>query len=56
MSVEFNLLYRWHATLSKPYTEWTQQLFTEVFGTEDFKSASILPFDGRIKEVNESGV
>ena len=56
MSVEFNLLYRWHATLSKPDTEWTQQLFTEVFGTEDFKSVSILPLDERFSASNGGDV
>lgn len=40
VSVEFNLLYRWHAALSKPDTEWTEELFESVFNTKDFKSVS----------------
>ncbi|KAL1744904.1 heme peroxidase [Schizophyllum fasciatum] len=32
VSVEFNLLYRWHATLSAVDTQWTEGLFRSVFG------------------------
>lgn len=36
VSVEFNLLYRWHAALSREDTKWTEDLFEEVFNTRDF--------------------
>ncbi|CAA7270854.1 unnamed protein product [Cyclocybe aegerita] len=47
-SVEFNLLYRWHATLSEPDTEWITGFFDNVFEgadpstvtTQDFKRAA----------------
>ncbi|KAJ7327590.1 heme peroxidase [Mycena albidolilacea] len=32
-SVEFNILYRWHAVLSQADEQWTEQLFGKVFGT-----------------------
>ncbi|KAK0500480.1 heme peroxidase [Armillaria luteobubalina] len=31
VSVEFNLLYRWHATLSRNDTEWLQNTFRQLF-------------------------
>ncbi|KAF5381614.1 hypothetical protein D9615_005503 [Tricholomella constricta] len=48
VSVEFNLLYRWHSALSKQDTEWTDHLFKRAFpdkdpskaSTEDFKTAA----------------
>ncbi|KAJ7924221.1 heme peroxidase [Mycena leptocephala] len=32
-SVEFNILYRWHAVLSQADEQWTEQIFGKVFGT-----------------------
>lgn len=34
VSVEFNLLYRWHATTSAQDIGWTENLFQEVFGAQ----------------------
>ena len=31
VSIEFNLLYRWHATLSAPDTAWTTETFEGIF-------------------------
>ncbi|CAG8729471.1 12445_t:CDS:2, partial [Acaulospora colombiana] len=31
-SVEFNLLYRWHATLSEPDVSWLERMFSASFG------------------------
>ncbi|KAJ7040815.1 heme peroxidase [Mycena alexandri] len=48
VSIEFNLLYRWHATLSEKDTEWTENLFTELFKKPDGSSvdfSSITPQD-----------
>ena len=33
-----NLLYHWHSALSERNTAWTELIFEEVLGTEDFKS------------------
>ncbi|KAI0683948.1 heme peroxidase [Cytidiella melzeri] len=33
VSVEFNLLYRWHAVTAQKDITWTENLFSEVFGT-----------------------
>ncbi|THH03822.1 hypothetical protein EW145_g5979 [Phellinidium pouzarii] len=38
VSLEFNLMYRWHAALSKHDTAWTEKAFQGLFGTTDFKS------------------
>ena len=38
VSMEFNLMYRWHATLSEQDTEWTENHFKELFETEDLSS------------------
>ena len=35
MSVEFNLVYRWHATVSEPDTYWTEQLFAKAMNGAD---------------------
>ncbi|KAF4584995.1 hypothetical protein EYR40_001821 [Pleurotus pulmonarius] len=48
VSIEFNLLYRWHATLSEQDTKWTEELFKKLFNgkdpskitVEDFKNAA----------------
>ena len=39
-SLEFNLLYRWHAALSKADTAWTESLFEGVFGKVDYSTVS----------------
>ncbi|SJL08734.1 related to Psi-producing oxygenase A [Armillaria ostoyae] len=54
VSVEFNLLYRWHATISKEDIKWTEDQFASVFGAmgkstdqvtlDDFKVAAPLAF------------
>ena len=38
VSIEFNLLYRWHSALSKEDTKWTEEVFEGVLGTKDFSS------------------
>jgi linoleate 10R-lipoxygenase len=35
VSIEFNLLYRWHATISKQDAEWTAEKFNEIFEGKD---------------------
>ena len=41
VSVEFNLLYTWHATLSLQDTEWTTNMIREFFGTENLGSVGL---------------
>lgn len=43
VSLEFNLLYRWHAAISQADTEWTEKVFEELFQTKEFKSVSTIP-------------
>ncbi|KAJ7621147.1 heme peroxidase [Roridomyces roridus] len=38
VSIEFNLLYRWHACLSAKDTEWTENLFKDLFKEDDFSN------------------
>jgi hypothetical protein len=38
VSIEFNLLYRWHSALSKEDTKWTEEMFADVLKTTDFGS------------------
>ncbi|RMZ89577.1 hypothetical protein DV736_g3200, partial [Chaetothyriales sp. CBS 134916] len=33
VSVEFNLLYRWHSAISKKDEQWTNELYEKIFGT-----------------------
>jgi linoleate 10R-lipoxygenase len=35
VSVEFNLLYRWHATLSAQDTEWTKKMLEGILKDQD---------------------
>lgn len=43
MSVEFNLLYRWHAAVSQPDVEWTEKLFAESMPGVDMRTVRCLP-------------
>lgn len=44
VSVEFNLLYRWHATLSAKDAEWTTEMFERIFQGKDLKDVTIDDF------------
>lgn len=52
VSVEFNVLYRWHATTAKEDIAWTENEFNELFdgkplnalGLDDFKKAAYKVF------------
>ena len=35
VSIEFNLLYRWHATLSAQDTEWTKKMLEGILKDQD---------------------
>jgi len=38
VSLEFNLLYRWHACVSEQDTKWTEQEFSQLFKGKDFST------------------
>ncbi|KAJ7103706.1 heme peroxidase [Mycena crocata] len=40
-SVEFNLLYRWHPTLSAADEKWTEDLFNNIFNNKPFDQLTI---------------
>jgi len=44
VSIEFNLLYRWHATVSQADTTWTEQRFTEIMKGADPRTVSVRDF------------
>lgn len=51
VSVEFNVLYRWHSVLSKSDTKWTEGFFKKIFGPDcDFDK--ITPKDFHEKAYN----
>lgn len=42
VSIEFNLLYRWHASISKQDEKWLNGIFGELFDGKDPKTACFL--------------
>ncbi|KZT06599.1 heme peroxidase [Laetiporus sulphureus 93-53] len=61
VSVEFNLMYRWHATVSQPDTVWTDNLFKDLFEgkpydqitVDDFRKAVTKYVMGQSQDVKE---
>ncbi|KAJ6583033.1 heme peroxidase [Mycena vulgaris] len=45
-SVEFNILYRWHPTLSAADEKWTEDVFTKFFNDKPFDELTIKDFVG----------
>ncbi|KAG5636742.1 hypothetical protein H0H81_007000 [Sphagnurus paluster] len=41
VSVEFNILYRWHATTSEKDQKWTEDVFNSAFGGRPFEEACL---------------
>lgn len=41
VSVEFNVLYRWHATISARDQKWTEDIFKSVFGDRPFDQLTL---------------
>ena len=60
-SVEFNLLYRWHATLSEADEKWVEDMFTREFGAtswdnieiDDFKKVTVKLKEGSTRDVTK---
>lgn len=44
VSVEFNLIYRWHATVSDKDEKWTQDFYKKIFPDRDPSTVSIQEF------------
>ncbi|KAI0290112.1 heme peroxidase [Multifurca ochricompacta] len=55
VSIEFNLLYRWHATASQPDTEWTEKLFANSMPGLDPKKMSIKDFVANARRTMNPG-
>ncbi|KAJ7083708.1 heme peroxidase [Mycena belliarum] len=53
VSIEFNLLYRWHAALSEQDTKWTEDLFNELFDFPAGKDFSTLTIQDFLKVARE---
>ncbi|KAG8952208.1 hypothetical protein FRC04_004915 [Tulasnella sp. 424] len=51
VSVEFNLLYRWHATISEPDEKWTEDLFRKMFPDKPIHSLTVADFKARVAEL-----
>ncbi|KAF1939138.1 hypothetical protein EJ02DRAFT_352903 [Clathrospora elynae] len=52
VSAEFNLVYRWHSTVSDRDEKWTQEMWNGLFGEgRDPKSVGKYEFLGRLNEV-----
>ncbi|ESK85272.1 heme peroxidase [Moniliophthora roreri MCA 2997] len=44
VSIEFNLLYRWHATLSEEDASWTEKIFRQYLGDADLSQVTPAQF------------
>jgi len=52
-SVEFNLLYRWHATLSEADEKWVEDMFTREFKGKSWDDIQIEDFQAITKNLKE---
>lgn len=43
-SVEFNLMYRWHAVTSQHDVKWTENLFNQVFAGKPYDQITLADF------------
>ncbi|PPQ84052.1 hypothetical protein CVT26_013955, partial [Gymnopilus dilepis] len=50
VSVEFNILYRWHATVSEADEQWTEQVFNQIFNGKPFDQLTMADL-GTVAEV-----
>ncbi|OCH92406.1 heme peroxidase [Obba rivulosa] len=50
VSIEFNLLYRWHATTSLQDEQWTQQAFKKLFGDKDPANVTVDDFKKAVSD------
>ncbi|KAJ7340010.1 heme peroxidase, partial [Mycena albidolilacea] len=50
-SVEFNVIYRWHPTLSAHDQDWTEQTFQKVFGQKSLEELTLQEFGPALARV-----
>lgn len=55
VSVEFNLLYRWHSAVSQPDVEWTENLFAKSMKGVDMKTVSVKDFAANVQQAMKPG-
>lgn len=53
-SVEFNLLYRWHATLSEPDVAWVERIFASSFAGKPAEEITIRDFNQVTENLREA--
>ncbi|KAF8579879.1 heme peroxidase [Ramaria rubella] len=51
VSVEFNLLYRWHTTTSAADQTWTEEVFSRAFGGKPFDEITIQDFGASFMKI-----
>ena len=51
VSVEFNVLYRWHATTAQADITWTENLMNKIFGGKALDKLELTDFQAAVKEV-----
>lgn len=54
VSVEFNLVYRWHSCISKRDDEWTKEFYASLFPGKDPKTVGMREFMTRVAQWEES--
>lgn len=54
VSIEFNLLYRWHATLSEHDTKWTEDEFKKIFPGVPFSSIDMPMFLKAVRDIGKT--
>ncbi|THH14008.1 hypothetical protein EW146_g6268 [Bondarzewia mesenterica] len=55
VSIEFNLLYRWHATVSEQDTKWTEEEFSRMFQGKDPAAITVPEFIGAARKYMNPG-
>lgn len=50
VSCEFNLVYRWHSSISKKDEEWTEGIYRKIIGREDYENASEEELLGQLRK------
>jgi hypothetical protein len=54
MAIEFNLLYRWHATVSEEDVRWTEKHFKEKMAGIDPRTVRYIPICYTLERINSS--
>lgn len=55
VSVEFNVLYRWHATTAQEDIKWTENVFGQVFKGKALETLDLSDFQAAAKELFANG-